>query len=167
MVSALLFVATCVLWVQSNSVKSYVSHEFRGINYGISARDGKVFIWKGVVYDPQGRQVSQPTRWSATGPEFEYVKFTPVAPNPFGGIRSAPQHYDFDSTGNLYLISVVAAPFWMIAIGLLLLPALVAFRFAYRRWKPKNGCCTTCGYDLRATPDRCPECGTIPVNGKQ
>lgn len=49
-------------------------------------------------------------------------------------------------------------PLWMIAVPLAVLPAVwVAVRM---RSKPA-GRCRNCGYDLRATPDRCPECGHV------
>ena len=43
------------------------------------------------------------------------------------------------------------------AVGLL--TAFGNYRLALEQYRSRNGLCIRCGYDLRATDERCPECG--------
>lgn len=48
----------------------------------------------------------------------------------------------------------------LLAVGLSVYPAVVFIRGPLRRYRRrKRGLCLTCGYDLRGSPGRCPECG--------
>jgi hypothetical protein len=53
-----------------------------------------------------------------------------------------------------------AVPFWFLTLAAGAFP-MFWLRFHLKR--TPHGHCATCNYDLRATPDRCPECGTIPA----
>ena len=52
--------------------------------------------------------------------------------------------------------AVVVAAF----AGLLLLLALFHTQWAANKARAARGYCPKCGYDIRATPKICPECGT-------
>jgi hypothetical protein len=54
------------------------------------------------------------------------------------------------------------APGWLALISLLLVWLWVISVMKQRRLAHSDNHCRNCGYDLRATPDRCPECGLIP-----
>jgi hypothetical protein len=53
------------------------------------------------------------------------------------------------------------APLWLMSLMTAMLPAVALRRRLVRRRRHEPGKypCERCGYDLRATPDRCPECG--------
>ena len=59
--------------------------------------------------------------------------------------------------------SIVMIPTWLPLLLLGILPGLAIRRVITRRRNRRAGLCRNCGYDLRATPDRCPECGAVPV----
>jgi hypothetical protein len=53
----------------------------------------------------------------------------------------------------------VAIPIWFLLLATGFLPGRATWR-AIRARRQRAGLCRACGYDLRASPERCPECGT-------
>lgn len=54
---------------------------------------------------------------------------------------------------------IVAIPLWIPFLALAVLAVVQLAPEWRRRRRAWGGCCKRCGYDLRATPEQCPECG--------
>ena len=67
----------------------------------------------------------------------------------YSGLRAAPVTVD-------YHFAYVVVPYWSLALLTAVLPSL-RLRAHFRRPRNRAGLCPACGYDLRATPGRCPE----------
>jgi hypothetical protein len=60
----------------------------------------------------------------------------------------------------------IAFPYLTPIVPCAALPAVILIRAWRRRRRFRSGLCARCGYDLRASQGRCPECGTIRGEAK-
>jgi hypothetical protein len=61
--------------------------------------------------------------------------------------------------GRTSIVRALHAPYWGIVLVSGVVPALWLHDTRRRARRRRTCHCPRCGYDLRATPERCPECG--------
>jgi hypothetical protein len=116
----------------------------------------------GVGFKVFGVQLSRNGRWPGGGP------VAGVAVLRFKRVGSPLLMYQSADLADASGATVHSVLFFSIGLPLVLpavLPALWLVRHRRRRRRGKAGLCPACGYDLRATPERCSECGR-PVPAK-
>jgi hypothetical protein len=146
--SFVLCVATCVLWVRSfwladlysaverSSKQHLVVQSYMGRFYFEYAR-GRAFRMS--AYGFSTSSIDDSDRMSLTILAFKFKS---------------------EDVGGDTMIYDAIVPYWFICLATAS-PSLFIWR--RRRGKRSPAVCRVCGYDLCATPDRCPECGAVPA----
>jgi hypothetical protein len=142
-VSLVLCVAMATIWIRSTHVADSFGWGNAKNYHFIDLDSGRIVFWSG-----WGDGMPPPAeRW-------HYRSMPPMFPN--SGLSLTPiadygPNYDW-----------IGIPCWVFLLALMIPPTRWAWH-AYRRAHEIGiGHCPVCNYDLRATPDRCPECGTNP-----
>ena len=158
----------CVLlWIRSHRVSDDVrwdraahnSRKWEHVQHGIYTSPGKLVYYRRpwVTY----RQEGHPPK---TG--FSIHHYAPTdAANVFPGYSTGSGRFGFWGFKDFWVVGskAVVIPFYAPTIlgAMLGVPALLAAqRSALRAHRRRFGLCISCGYDLRESKERCPECGS-------
>lgn len=170
-VSLALSLAAVALWARSLWRFDAFSTEIRGCSVSVcTPRHALRLGWK----DTPGYYYFNTRGWSSYTPmhnktlgEFLAIRHLRPTSGTRGPDRYRALGFEYQPLWRDWRISTRGAdvPFWFLAIVF----AIVPLHWARRAWRVRRlraGLCPVCGYDMRATPDRCPECGAVPSTGR-
>jgi hypothetical protein len=169
--SALLSLATLALWLRIYRTADQIfdvrapAGQLRGTDF--------VVTWRGRLIFQSGRldaPIPAPAASKSHRLGYQAIPLQAVIdPTRTPGVQTRagfawghfPYGFGPNASGTMRLLAI---PFYVLTLALAT-PALlrVATSLTRRHSQRRSGLCRSCGYDLRATPERCPECGTTPT----
>jgi hypothetical protein len=179
LLSLLLCVATVALWVRSYIRADFVwwhdylsddGQSLRHRHSTVASGNGGVWLLRQTItLSGADYATSASAVRAAYPPGNPSLRWDPsrnlnqLRPDP--GAWSGFQHTTFiqNAPGAPSQQRTIRVPFWAFAAATAAPPLwrVALFRRHQRRRRLAAGLCPRCGYDLRATPERCPECGTV------
>jgi hypothetical protein len=186
-ISLVLCVATAAIWVQSYwRDYDFFFHKVVANNKSLGHKMAEIGWAKGGIkcrltqeltspeYIKQDQQstageLDHPDDWGSdmSISNKGWLCFDTISPDPSyptTGLdrKWATFFYDTKSKqGQTYRAVYMIFPIWPATVFAAIWPIAWTVQQIRSRMRRKSGHCQCCGYDLRATPVRCPECGTV------
>lgn len=161
--SLLLCLATVVLWVRSYWATDTLLRETPASDWRFSNMRGEMLIDAMAPFDDVSSQriTRQSSYYGSWG--WHYQVDPPITLGRLPGDKAIFWSFEYGfgiATGPRWGDDhrAVLFPHWFAVVVALMLPSAWMLRRSRRIALP--GHCPVCGYDLRATSNRCPECGT-------
>jgi hypothetical protein len=161
-VSLVLCALACVMWARSFLIYDTVSFRRGDSDTSFTSLRGRLVLSRisGMPQAPDSRRgwrsshdPARTGRWRSNRPRSRTDSLT------FG----ARDTVIYVSSSSAAVVPrpyrVLWGPYWSAVLAASLLPSWRALRSPRARRQLRRGRCAACGYDLCATPRRCPECG--------
>jgi hypothetical protein len=175
--SLVVCVAVMALWIRS-ACGADMYDRMTWDAQALTVRRDFVALYPGIItvycYREQGDSPPNPAALARIRQgERPWGRFAPPSARPTRGDQIAPRpasdllvyavrSQEARSPTGRVLQRSVSVRLWPIALGACVLPGWWVSRKVRHAHRVRTGHCQLCGYDLRATPDRCPECGAVP-----